>query len=84
LKDYYLAKFHAGKKSFRILSHFKTNILDENAVLLALKIPEVSQHDIVELYNADKFGIGFHAIESKLVGYTGPWLLLIEHVEKGT
>ena len=80
LKDYYLAKFHAGKKEFRILNHFKTKIIADDAVLLALRIPEVAKSDIVQLYNSEDFGIGFHAIESKLVGYTGAWLMLIEHV----
>jgi len=62
LKDYYLAKFHAGKKDFRILRHFKTKILNEDAIILALKMPEVSKSEVAHLYNSDDFGIGFHAI----------------------
>lgn len=29
------------------------------------------------LYSSQKHGIGFHSIENKILGYTGPWLLLI-------
>lgn len=83
IKDYYQAKFHGGKKNWRVLGHFSSKILTEDAVILALRLPDVSKSDAVQLYNSDDFGIGFHAIEKKLVGYTGPWLMLIEHVEKG-
>ncbi len=75
-----MAKFLTFKEDFRILDHFKSKILNEDAILLALKMSEVSKPDIVQLYNSDDFGIGFHSIEKKLVGYTGPWLMLIEHV----
>jgi len=57
-----LAKFHAGKKHFRILHNFNSKILKEDAIILALKVPEVAKQDIVQLYNSDDFGIGFHAI----------------------
>jgi hypothetical protein len=38
-----LAKFHAGKKDFRILDHFKTKILGEDAIILTLKVPELAR-----------------------------------------
>jgi len=57
-----LAKFHAGHKHFRILHNFKSKILTEDAILLALKVPEVAKSDIVQLYNSDDFGIGFASI----------------------
>jgi len=36
--------------------------LTEDAILLALKVPEVAKSDIVQLYNSDDFGIGFASI----------------------
>lgn len=39
LRDYYMAKFHDGMKDFRILKFFNSQILVDDAVLLALRIP---------------------------------------------
>ena len=38
--------------------------------------------DIHCLYNTDDYGLSFHSIEKQLIGYTGPWLLLVHHIEK--
>ncbi len=57
-----MAKFHSGQKHFRILHNFKSKILSEDAILLALKVPEVAKQDIVQLYNSEDFGIGFASI----------------------
>lgn len=82
LKDYYLIKFNKMEKEGHLLKQFQSKIINNDAVLLALKLPRLSNPEIVELYNTEKFGLGFHSIEKKLVGYTGPWLMLIEHYEK--
>jgi hypothetical protein len=70
------------KKDAHLLAQFSSKIVTNDAVLIALKIPAMSNPEIVELYNTEKFGLGFHSIEGKLVGYTGPWLMLIHHYEK--
>lgn len=41
LRDYYMAKFHDGQKEFRVLKFFNSKILADDAVLLALRIPEL-------------------------------------------
>lgn len=82
LKDFYLLKFKEMRKDGYLLAQFSSKIVTNDAVLIALKIPAMSNPEIVELYNTEKFGLGFHSIEGKLVGYTGPWLMLIHHYEK--
>lgn len=82
LKDFYLLKFKELKKDGLLLRQFTSKIINNDAVLIALKIPAMSSPEIYELYNTEKYGLSFHSIEGKLVGYTGPWLLLIHHFEK--
>ena len=64
------------------MRNIKSQIAGEDVVLLALKIPRMVSGETSLLYSSDTCGIGFHSIESKILGYTGPWLLLIEHTEK--
>jgi hypothetical protein len=61
------------------LKHFTSEILNEDAVLLALRIPELERPEITELYNSDDCGTSFYTMIKKIVGYTGPWLMLIKH-----
>jgi hypothetical protein len=82
LKDFYLLKFKELRKEAHLLKQFTSKIINNDAVLIALKIPALSNPEIYELYNTEKYGLGFHSIEGKMVGYTGPWLMLIHHIEK--
>lgn len=82
LKDYYLLKLNKMKENGLLLQDFKSKILHNDAVLLALKVPRLVESDITSLYDNERDGLGFHAIEKKILGYTGPWLLLVEHIEK--
>lgn len=82
LKDFYLLKFKELEKDAHLLKCFQSKIIKNDAVLLALKLPKMSHNEITELYNTEKYGLGFHSIEHRLVGYSGPWLLLVHHIEK--
>lgn len=34
------------------------------------------------MYEPSSFGSSFHTLHKNIVGYTGPWLLIVEHIEK--
>ena len=42
----------------------------------------LTSSEITCLYNTDDYGLSFHTIEKQIVGYTGPWMLLVHHSEK--
>lgn len=82
LKDYYMHKFRDMSKDGRLLRHFPSTILVEDAVILSMKIAQLAESEIKLLYSSESFGLSFHSIEKQIFGYTGPWLLLVEHYEK--
>lgn len=45
-----------------VLKLFKSKILTEDAILLALKISEISGKEIVQLYSTESHGLSFHSI----------------------
>lgn len=65
-----------------MLKKFSSKIIKNDAILLSLRLPRLVEPEIVCLYNTDDYGLSFHTIEKQLVGYTGPWLVLVQHSEK--
>lgn len=51
LKDFYLLKFKELNKDGYLLKQFTSKIVNNDAVLIALKVPAMSNPEIVELYN---------------------------------
>lgn len=51
-------------------------------MLLAMKIGELTNPDVRLLYEPRSCGMSFHSIQKGILGYTGPWLTVIEHFEK--
>jgi hypothetical protein len=82
LKDFYTLKFRDLEKKSHLLRNFNSKIIKADAALLALKINKLADAEIINLYNTEDYGLSFHKIEKQLVGYTGPWLLLVSHSEK--
>ena len=84
IKDYYALKFKKLEKNAFLLKHFNSKIINNDAILLSLRLNRLTSPEITCLYNTDDFGLSFHSIEKQLVGYTGPWLLLVHHTEKNS
>lgn len=83
LRNYITHKLRDSVKEFRILGHFDSKILREDAVFLCLRLPELTGKEISLLYTSDEHGVSFHSYEKRLVGYDGPFLLLVEHSSGG-
>lgn len=82
LIDYIKSKCRDCVKDGLLLRNFKSSILKEDAVLLSMKINELAKKETTLLYSTESSGLSFHSLEKNIVGYTGYWLLIIEHVEK--
>lgn len=52
--------------------------MKEDAVFLCLILPELEEKEIKLLYSTETDGLSFHSYETRLIGYDGPFLLLIE------
>ena len=66
-------------KDGHLLRNFNSSIMAEDGVLLSMKINELTEKEIKMLYSSETYGLSFHSIEKQIMGYTGPWLLLVEH-----
>jgi hypothetical protein len=82
LIDYTTIKFRDRKPQGHILENFKSAILVNDAVFLSLRVPELSGCEIKQLYSTKTSGSSFHSYSQRLIGYTGPWLLLVESFDK--
>ena len=51
LKDFYLLKFNKMEREAHLLRQFHSKIINNDAVLLALKIPRLTNPEIVSLYD---------------------------------
>jgi hypothetical protein len=49
----------------------------EDAVILAMMLSEITKPSTTLLYEPTTFGSSFTALQKNIIGYTGPWLLLI-------
>lgn len=49
----------------------------EDGVLLAMILSEITSPSTTLLYEPSTFGSSFTALQKNVIGYTGPWLLLI-------
>lgn len=47
-----------------------------------MKVAELTSPSIKLLYEPRSCGMSFASIQRNLIGYTGPWLLIVEHIEK--
>ncbi len=60
-----------------LLQNFRSEILVEDAVLLSMKISELTNPNIRLLYEPRTCGSSFHSIQKGILGYTGSWLLIL-------
>lgn len=51
-------------------------------MILSLQIPELTGSEIKLLYDSDSCGLSFHSYERRIIGYDGPWLLIVESSDK--
>ena len=82
LKDYYMSKFRDMEKEGHLLRRFDSQVLKEDAVLMSMKLDSLTKKEIKMLYSSETYGLSFHSIEKQIIGYSGPWLLLVEHYER--
>lgn len=80
IKDYYTNKFQNMQIDGHLFKNFKSSIIREDAVLLSMKIAELTNPGIKLLYEPRTCGGSFHSLQKGILGYTGPWLMLLEHV----
>ena len=77
LKDYYMLKFRDMVKEGHLLKNFDSKILKEDGVLMSMKLDSLANKEIKMLYSSETYGLSFHSIEKQIIGYSGPWLLLV-------
>ena len=53
----------------------------EDWLILSMKNMKVSQHEPKLLYSLDKNGYSFHSLYRSLIGYQGPWIIVLSHYE---
>jgi hypothetical protein len=63
-----------------LLKYFNSEILYEDAVLLSMVLGQLTKPSIKLLYEPSIYGSSFTSLQKNIIGYTGPWLLIIEHV----
>lgn len=70
--------------NYYYLEHIpKSNVLRiQHWVELHLKSAGIFKNKPSLLYSAANDGTSFSVIVNKVVGYTGPWLIVVSHVEK--
>jgi hypothetical protein len=82
IRNFFTAKFKGMAKNTRLLKHFSSAIIRDEAVILALKTPELTGAEIKKLYSNEDHKSNFFDLEKKIIGYSGPWMLLIESVDE--
>lgn len=53
----------------------------EDWIILSMKAPKIKENTPTLLFSADVHGISFSSLEGQIVGYPGPWLLVVSHTE---
>ena len=62
MKDYYANKFKKMQKDAYLLGNFKSRIVNNDAIILSLKINRLTAPELTCLYNTDDYGLSFHSI----------------------
>lgn len=83
LYHYFVEKLMSENQNYHYFAHLpKSDILDvTNWVELHLKSGSILKHQPTLLYSAAKDGTSFSLLINRLLGYTGPWLLVLSHIE---
>lgn len=53
----------------------------EDWLTLSMKNMKICHHEPRLLYSLDKNGYSFHSLYRNLIGYQGPWILVLSHYE---
>ena len=80
LASYYRSKFELVTKEYSGMPDIKSKILPvEDWIIISMKAPKIKENHPTLLFSADVHGISFSSLEGQVVGYPGPWMLVVTH-----
>lgn len=80
---YFQKKFREGKSNYYLMDKMpeSTVLKTQDWIALSLKRSEILERKPMLLYSSLRDGSSFTALESNLIGYNGPWILALTHIE---